>query len=58
MAGMDASKDAENDELKKRLAATEMQLAEEKRKKEELESNLKKTKVCAWGEVSGMIESG
>ena len=58
MAGMDASKDAENDELKKRLAATGMQLAEEKRKKEELESNLKKTKVCAWGEVSGMIESG
>jgi hypothetical protein len=41
-ASKDASKDVEIQDLKKRLAATEKQLAEEKRKEEELE-----TKVCA-----------
>jgi DNA repair exonuclease SbcCD ATPase subunit len=42
-----AGKDAEMEDLKKRLAAAEKQLAEEKLKTEELEANLKKTKVCA-----------
>ncbi len=42
-----ASKDTEMEDLKKRLAATEKQLTEGKRKEEELEANLQKTKVCA-----------
>ena len=46
-ASKDASKDVEIQDLKKRLAAMEKQLAEEKRKEEELEANLKQTKVCA-----------
>ena len=46
-ASKDASKDAEIQDLKKRLAAMEKQRAEENRKDEELEANLKKTKVCA-----------
>ena len=41
-----ASKDAEIEDLKKRLVATEKQLAEAKRKAEELEADLNKTKVC------------
>ena len=44
-ASKDASKDQEIEHLKKRLAATENQLAEEMRKEEELEANLKKTKA-------------
>jgi hypothetical protein len=39
-ASKDASKDAEIQDLRKRLA-------EEKRKEEELETDLKRTKVCA-----------
>ena len=49
-----AGKDAEMEDLKKRLAAAEKQLAEEKLKTEELEANLKKTKVCAQGEGMGV----
>ena len=43
---MIASKDAEIEDLKKRLAAAEKQIAEEKLKTEELQANLEKTKVC------------
>ena len=41
-----AIKNAEIDILKNRLAATEKQLAEEKRRAEELEANFRKAKVC------------
>ncbi len=41
-----AIKDAEIEILKNRLAATEKQLAEEKRRAEELEAIFKKAKVC------------
>jgi predicted nucleic acid-binding Zn-ribbon protein len=40
-------KDTEIEDLKKRLAAMEKQLAEEKRKEELVEANLNRTKVCA-----------
>jgi septal ring factor EnvC (AmiA/AmiB activator) len=48
-ASKDASTDAEIKDLKKRLVATEKQLAEEKRKEEEREANLKQdtTQVSA-----------
>ena len=49
-----AIKNAEIDILKNRLAATEKQLAEEKLKTEELQANLKKTKVCAQGQGMGV----
>ena len=49
-----AGKDAEMEDLKKRLAAAGKQLAEEKLKTEELQANLKKTKVCAQGEGMGV----
>jgi hypothetical protein len=41
-----ACKDAEMEDLKKRMAAAEKQIAEEKLKTEELQANLEKTKVC------------
>ena len=41
-----AIKDAEIEILKNRLVATEKQLAEEKRRAEELEAIFKKAKVC------------
>ena len=41
-----ASKDADIEDLKKRLVAAEKQLADEKLKTEELQANLEKTKVC------------
>jgi len=46
-ASKDASKDAEIKDVKRRLVATEKQLAEEKRKEEEREANLKQNKVSA-----------
>ena len=49
-----AGKDAEMEDLKKRLAAAGKQLAEEKLKTEELQANLKKTKVCAQGQGMGV----
>jgi hypothetical protein len=41
-----ACKDTEMEDLKKRMAAAEKQLADEKLKTEELQANLEKTKVC------------
>jgi hypothetical protein len=46
-ASTDASKDAEIKDLKKRLVATEKQLAKEKRQDERREANLKQHKVSA-----------